>query len=805
MKICTFVIGLANHGEAVKIGDQVYRFSVTGPSSGGAFTLMQTSAPESLAWAYSRTSTRPTMRTSTQTRVLTQGDYGAVPHNTYHTFQIPDPDTQMTSVIQPGGFKVLFVALRDSYYNSSAYANFEPSHTNSSAGTNADTISALEEYDVYAQLTWEARRDAVNGTAGGGNWHNGSNGLADDGQTPFFVAKNYAQKYLNYENGNETVNTITPKQPLAFQLEEGQLSVEVDGESAQLIQGDVLFVPTNTTFSYYATVPVTKFLYVSGGVDGFDQDLLQTSVEWEFAVYPTYAGYTARKYTRGSQSPFSAEHGAAQGVQGRGRRWRERRGDAQAAGAGRVPVHGRVLHVRGAVRVLPGRGRPEGHAAAALQLPGHDARGAAAGRGRRHCRYKQQDGGEEAAAAACGAREAAAGDCAGQPSPRGRRGARAHAHADGLADARQAPLRRPGALEGGHGERQHDRVPRALARPSARTPRKTRNGGGGRVLRGASPQTLLGRQHAERPHGPQPHAPVVRVFAGRSVLGKSRPRNTPMVFGGGVIPGTVDDAGLGFLADTQERSIMRAATSKDVNVKDLRILAQFQGPTQLDPFRFLGIKWSSYSSGKAGGSITKPRDTITLESTGTTLDSNGERVVYFLNHSVEIEEVPEFRKHGLVRMSTSSCRIVRPYNTQGEVEVYFRGYCNAGGHSGVGASTQLFCESMLDTAQLVEESYMRKLAWFVHAYARRQNVHEEEDKHEGCACCHKLPTKGFKKLLESNTTCFLCRRKVCKKCTVKKNLSMDSSSKKSLDFCLNCYMKAKKLSAWRVALATLPK
>ncbi|KAG6616484.1 Quercetin -dioxygenase [Phytophthora cinnamomi] len=98
---------------------------------------------------------------------------------------------------------------------------------------------------------------------------------------------------MSAKASNETVNTITPKQPLAFQLEEGQLSVEVDGESAQLIQGDVLFVPTNTTFSYYATVPVTKFLYVSGGVDGFDQDLLQTSVEWEFAVYPTYAGYTA--------------------------------------------------------------------------------------------------------------------------------------------------------------------------------------------------------------------------------------------------------------------------------------------------------------------------------------------------------------------------------------------------------------------------------------------------------------------------------------------------------------------------------
>ncbi|GMF62708.1 unnamed protein product [Phytophthora fragariaefolia] len=302
-----------NHGEAVKIGDQVYRGATAHPQdplrefycTRGRFQL----------WAESYNST-----SEQQTRVLTQGDYGAVPHNTYHTFQVLDPDTQMTGVIQPGGFEVLFVSLRDSYYNSSTYANFEPSSTNTSAGTNADTISALDEYDVYAQLAWETRRDAVNGTAGSGNWHNGLNELADDGHTPFFVAKNYAQKYLNYENGykllapvqkgpqnggnftmgtltmsakvsNETVNTIAPKQPLAFQLEEGQLSVEVDGESALLIQVDVLFVPANTTFSYHATVPVTKFLYVSGGADGFDQDLLQNSTEWEYAIYPTYAGY----------------------------------------------------------------------------------------------------------------------------------------------------------------------------------------------------------------------------------------------------------------------------------------------------------------------------------------------------------------------------------------------------------------------------------------------------------------------------------------------------------------------------------
>ncbi|KAI9910932.1 hypothetical protein PsorP6_011106 [Peronosclerospora sorghi] len=290
----------------------------------------------------------------------------------------------------------------------------------------------------------------------------------------------------------------------------------------------------------------------------------------------------------------------------------------------------------------------------------------------------------------------------------------------------------------------------------------------------------------------------------QSMLGKARPRNTPLIFGGGVIPGSVDDAGLGFLADTADRTIMRVATSKDMSVKDIRILAHIHGPTKDDPFRYLGIKWNSFATTKAGGVVSKQRDIVVLESTGLILDSTGERVYYFLSHSVEIEEVPEFRKQGLVRLRSSSCRIVRPHSSPGEVEVYFRGFCNAGGHLTVAASTYLFCEFVLDTAQIVEESYLKKLAWFVHACAPRQRSDKEDDeRHEGCSCCHKLPTKGFKKLLESTTTCFLCRHKICKRCTVRKHLPIDSASKKSLDFCITCYLKAKKLPALQVAMATM--
>lgn len=330
-------------GQAVAVGQQIYRFSVTGNSSDGAFTLMQTNAPSSTSlgvlphihkehyenfyctkgrvqlWA-------KTNATGEAARVLTPGDYGAVPHNTIHTFQITDPDTQLTGVIQPGGFEELFIAIGDGAYNSSTGSAFVPAASNSSsgAGSSAGLISALESFDVFAQLDFSPRYDFVNGSAGAsGNWHDGSNALAKDAYTPNFVAKGYGPKYLNVDDGvyrvlqplvtgtqsasNFTMGTITMSpllsnqtaseqnlgQHLAFQMEEGQLVVAVDGyDTVSLIQGDVVFIPAGTSFTYHASVPFTKFLYVSAGGDGLDYQLLQKSVSWDYTTYPTYAGYT---------------------------------------------------------------------------------------------------------------------------------------------------------------------------------------------------------------------------------------------------------------------------------------------------------------------------------------------------------------------------------------------------------------------------------------------------------------------------------------------------------------------------------
>jgi mannose-6-phosphate isomerase-like protein (cupin superfamily) len=183
-------------------------------------------------------------------------------------------------------------------------------------------LSNLPKWDVYPQLNFTARQDAVDGIAGIGNWHNDSDTVADSVLAPTFIAKNYGPKYLNSEFGyyqiitplitsagsnnkftqgtitmspklsNQTAPvTITP-QALAFLMEEGMLSVTIDQETVNLIDGDVLFVPANTSFTYYAEVPFTKFMYVSAGANGLDSQLLQNSVSWQSAFYPAQNAYS---------------------------------------------------------------------------------------------------------------------------------------------------------------------------------------------------------------------------------------------------------------------------------------------------------------------------------------------------------------------------------------------------------------------------------------------------------------------------------------------------------------------------------
>jgi len=339
-------------------------FPITGNSSGGAFCLLHTNAagsypspsssgPGLFPHVHKKTyenfyavkgrvqlwgqnldsfllSKNKTWAGEQETRILSQGDIGAIPWNTIHTFTLLEPDTQLTGVLVPGGFEEFFFNMAVSP-SPPPPPPPEPEGGGAGGGGGGGTaplpgaggfdIPSLAKWDVYPQLDFIPRRDVINGKAGGaGNWYNGPNPLPADAKAPIWVAKNYGPKYLNeqgrryqivapfvtgtHTNGTFSQGTLTisPFFPsasssgekinstvaTAFLVEEGQLEVTVEGydEPAVLIDGDVVFVPANTSFSYAATAEFTKVMYITGGGQGLDKQLIDKGRAWNSAFYP---------------------------------------------------------------------------------------------------------------------------------------------------------------------------------------------------------------------------------------------------------------------------------------------------------------------------------------------------------------------------------------------------------------------------------------------------------------------------------------------------------------------------------------
>ncbi|POR31421.1 Quercetin 2,3-dioxygenase [Tolypocladium paradoxum] len=331
-------------GRAIKLtSSQIIRFSITANSSGGAFSLVQHNGKDS-GWASARPHThrlthehfycargrvelwaqKNATNSTDEARVGTLGDYGNIPPGTIHTFQLIDPDTQLTHVFHPGGFEHLFDVFSLGEFETSTISSpylAIPADEQPFGPMTPELDVLLAGLDLYAapDQVYIPRRDFVNGTAGNRSlkWHNGANTLPNDPTEPYFVAKDYGPKYLNSEDGYKVIQPLaTPEQAtggnfsmgtiimspklhnqssaaatlphhFALQMEDGQLVLSVQGyDTVSLLQGDVAFVPSGIPFMYHATVPFTKFMYMNAGAEGLDHQLLKEVVSWDFPAYP---------------------------------------------------------------------------------------------------------------------------------------------------------------------------------------------------------------------------------------------------------------------------------------------------------------------------------------------------------------------------------------------------------------------------------------------------------------------------------------------------------------------------------------
>lgn len=331
---------------------QTVTYSITANSSDGAFTLVQHNGKVS-HWLNARPHThkrthehfyctrgrcgmwskKENSTTATdEARIGSFGDYGNVPPDTMHTFELLDPDTQLTHVFHPAGFEQLFeyVNLGDFESEVGAPFNLEAADEQPFGPMTDELRRAYEPLDLYAvpEEIYVPRHDFLNDTAGSLSlpWHNGTNQIPESATEPYYIARDYGPKYLNFDKGfgykiiqplttpkqtaygnftmgtvtmssmlhNETASTANLPNHFALQMLDGFLELKIQGyKPTHMIQGDVAFIPANTTFEYSTRVPFTKFMYLNAGAKGLDYKLLSTSVPWGFVSYPVFAGYKA--------------------------------------------------------------------------------------------------------------------------------------------------------------------------------------------------------------------------------------------------------------------------------------------------------------------------------------------------------------------------------------------------------------------------------------------------------------------------------------------------------------------------------
>ncbi|EXJ90108.1 hypothetical protein A1O3_03177 [Capronia epimyces CBS 606.96] len=304
-------------GEAVDFGGLIIRTLVSNITSSGALSILSINtgpSPLSIVHSHKQVETFYSIKGSVQVfhntnqgRELQANDFALLAPGNNHTYRFNDLDFQLTLCMAPGGIEDLFTAAGTPYNSSAPYDPEDQSQLNVTK-----VLELFPRYGITPAPYNTINLDWTNGTTDDGlaTWHVANQTLPNNSVTPYFVSSNRGPKYLQRKTGQVvsllasgkqtndklTVATIATKpgsQPAAvkfdvhqaFQVTEGQLHLEINGEIVTLIFGDLAFIPEGTNFSYWSRVGFTKFAAWSAG-SGLADSLIMKGEEWSDAVWP---------------------------------------------------------------------------------------------------------------------------------------------------------------------------------------------------------------------------------------------------------------------------------------------------------------------------------------------------------------------------------------------------------------------------------------------------------------------------------------------------------------------------------------
>ncbi|KAK1933549.1 hypothetical protein P3T76_011763 [Phytophthora citrophthora] len=302
-----------------------------------------------------------------------------------------------------------------------------------------------------------------------------------------------------------------------------------------------------------------------------------------------------------------------------------------------------------------------------------------------------------------------------------------------------------------------------------------------------------------------------------------------LLVGVGSIVGSLDDVMYGVVTPDATSMLVKAAIVRSSLVNGA-VLAQIDGPTPEQPYRFLGIKWFVKAPPNTLRSFVRPRDLVFVESTGILTRSNGDRIGYQLLHSVDLDGYGALPERSLTRGRISSCTIFKETQVGNRVDVYVRGYVEQHGKLLDSVALKAASTGFLSSWNAVECSYVKKLMWFLDnphqvawtkdAAARARGPNARTPVHSSSFdgpssfhlrnlslvgpndCCGGTCGRKLKKIT-SVGLCVLCQVPMCSKCRVSKKLAYATSElkleRRESVICRSCVAKVRLEPARRVA------
>ncbi|KAI9910797.1 hypothetical protein PsorP6_010694 [Peronosclerospora sorghi] len=257
-------------------------------------------------------------------------------------------------------------------------------------------------------------------------------------------------------------------------------------------------------------------------------------------------------------------------------------------------------------------------------------------------------------------------------------------------------------------------------------------------------------------------------------------KNPRVLLAVGTIEGALEEVMLG--VETPIIAALRERERKELlamNPVDVAVLAELAGPTEADPFQYMGIQWMAFKHSWPLKTVSSPRDFLTLTSIGTMKRANGAMIGYLVVQPAKLAQFPPMPDS--LRTNLMHAAIFKQKDP-GLVDVFVQTYIETQSALLDKVVIHATWKSIMGLWNAPYLAQMKKMQWCLANYEAQARYLQRQTSliRKGvCKQCYerrKMQGNNPKDIF----SCVLCGSLTCIKCRVEQTLEMIDEQKRKI-------------------------